>query len=292
MVEDGDSAQASFSADGHRLVYVSGQRTLHKLPQVYVKDLRVGQERRITFQAGTLTHPRFHPRGDQIIYSSTTDEDTEYPAFLRDGGAASKLPAWLRQPAEIYLHGLNTFDIERLNTHAGFDGEARFIRGGRSITWTQVTRDRSAIQQNNRATHQTVTVKNLGNNPVDYVLANDLVTAAWLSFDDSFATSHLMIRRAGKVTEVGAERSTQKMDLNFSEDSRWLLWAELDPVTQGYSLFGLDVATGCARELKFASPGRRRDPALSPDRLGLVYTWLGPDKARVMRTKFDPGTCP
>jgi len=292
LVEEGESAQPSLSADGTKLVYVSGKRPLHNSPQVYVKDLRTGAERRVTFQNGIVSHPRFGPRGDQIVYSSTTDEDKEYPAFLRESGASGVLPTWLRQPTEVYVHGLNSFDIERVTTHAGYDSAAKFIRNGRSLSWTQVTRDRAAIISSNRTTHQTIELKGLDSNPTDFHLANDLTTAAWVSYDEMYAHARLMLRHAGKVTEVAADHATLKLDPSFSNDSRWLLWSEFDANTQTYTIHALDVVTKCAGAVAFEAAGSRRDPVLTPDGGTLIYTWLGFDKPRVARAKFMPKACP
>ena len=292
VVDEGDSSQPSLSADGKRLLFVSGKRPAHNSPQVYVRDLNQRLDRRITFQNGNVARPRFHPRENVIVYSSSTDEDKEYPAFLREDAAGGVLPAWLRAGAEVYVHGLDTFDIKRLVTHAGFDGDARFAAGGRALTWTQVSGGVAKSIYYQRASGVATPIKRIGDNATQFTLAPDQRTAAWIAYDTKFDHARLMLRRNDALTEIAPEHATAKTDPEFSPDGAWLTWAEFDPARRAHACFVHRVGTTCVREVPFASAGDRRHPVISPDLGTYYFTAIGSDKSRVVSTRFDRTLCP
>ena len=79
----GQNKQARFSPEGRFILYISKDRENHKHSQVYEMDLDSREERRVTFQDGDNRDPSYHPKGQQIIYSSSTDELKENPPFIR-----------------------------------------------------------------------------------------------------------------------------------------------------------------------------------------------------------------
>ena len=203
LVETGDSAQASYSPRGDQLVFVSGKRPGHAHQQVYVRESN-GVERRLTFSNGAVQHPSFHPREALIVYASSTDELKEYSPLLKVGDKpeTSRRPASLSAPLDIYVHGLNSYEIDRLTVHEGFDGLARFADDGRAVTWTQSVGDRTRVQSISRANRATRVLQGLGLNPTDYVIAPDLTASAWIEYDADFGAPKLRLRRDKQTREI------------------------------------------------------------------------------------------
>jgi Tol biopolymer transport system component len=301
LVDSGSSSQPSFSPKGDRLLFVSAQRPSHVQAQVYEKDLQTGQETRITFQNGDVSHPHYHPKEAFILYSSSTDELKENPPLLRPSTAASKLPARYQEPSEIYLHSLNGLEITRLTDTPGFDGEARFSADGKLITWTRARNDKTEILQMHRSSRATKTLAKLGTNPAHYAVSPDGKWQAWIDWDASFGVAKLKIQKGkAEPVEIMPDLIVSKGDTEFSPDSKWLFWAQFNPATTTIQLWSYELETGCARKLTDNTDGDRRHPALSPDMKRLVYsattkpTARKPNvQSRILQVGFAPpgGPC-
>jgi Tol biopolymer transport system component len=302
LVTSGLSSQGVFSPDGEHFLFVSSNRASHKQAQIYEKDLNSGAEKRITFQNGSNSHPRYSPIEQKIIYASSTDELKESPPMLNPVAVVSKLPAPYQEPMEVYVHSLAGFEIIRVTNHVGFDGEPRFSNNGHEVVWTQVQNQRTKIYSLNLLQRNpksetfppAKTVTDLGKNPTQYVIAANSKMTAWVDWDETFGVARLMFRRGNaQPVELASENIVVKTDVSFSTDSNWLVWVQIDPKKEVFELWIADTATLCARAYKIDGPGERRDPSISPDLRWLTYTLITKDKSRIARTAFQPpkGEC-
>lgn len=273
---------------------MSAKRPAHVQSQVYERDLKTGAERRITFQNGSNFHPRFHPKEKWIIYASSTDELKENPPLLNlDSTPPNKLPSPYAEPVEIYLHSLSGLEIRRVTSRKGFDGEAHFSSNGKNLTWTRVINEHTQIMSLPQGSPNARTINNLGENPTNYVVSDDGKSTVWIEWDASFGVSRLRLKRGKLTSEIASETIVTKSDPAFTPDSRWLIWAQKEPQTNLYGLWGYELATGCLHHFLFSSEGDRRDPVVSPDMKTLVYTLVSRGKSRIMQVPFAPrsGAC-
>lgn len=302
LVTQGTSSQGVFSPDGERFLFVSSGRPSHKQAQIYEKDLNSGAEKRITFQNGSNSHPRYSPVEHKIVYASSTDELKESPPLLNPVALVSKLPAPYQEPTEIYVHNLADFEIIRVTNHVGFDGEPRFSNNGREVVWTQAQNQRTKVYSVSLLTRHPKSeafppaklVTDIGKNPTQYVISPNSKMTAWVDWDETFGVARLMFRRGNaEPTELASDSIVVKTDLTFSADSNWLMWAQMDPKRDVYDLWIADTATLCAQIYKIDGPGERRDPAMSPDMRWLTYTLSSKERSRIARTAFQPpkGNC-
>ena len=90
----------SFSADGSRMVFVSDRKGN---PQIFLKDMATGKERRLTFEGKYNTSPSISPDGKLVVFSRRTkqghrifvmDIDTGRERQISYGPGADEEPAF------------------------------------------------------------------------------------------------------------------------------------------------------------------------------------------------------
>ncbi len=73
----------SFSRDGKRMAFVSDRQGS---PQVYLKDLETGKERRLTFEGKYNTSPSLSPDGRRVVFSRLTPDGHRVMVMEVDSG--------------------------------------------------------------------------------------------------------------------------------------------------------------------------------------------------------------
>lgn len=297
LIDEGASSQPSFSPAGDRLLFVSAQRVGHTHPQVYERDLGPGLERRITFQSGATFAPRYHPRDKLILYSSSTDELKEAPPLLQPPQDPGQLPSAFAEPVEIYTHSLDELEITRVTTRPGFDGQARFAQDGRSVTWTTATRSQLTVVSLPYPTPAGARPRPLTGVPENsssYTRSPNGKAASWIEWDKTFAISRLRLRRGQETVDVAGDLIVTKTDNEFTPDSKFLLWAQMDPQTNLHGIWAFDLESGCLEHFLFPSEGDRRHPTVSPDMKLLTYTLVSRGRSRIAQVPFKQrsGPCP
>ena len=110
------------------------------------------KEKRLTFHNGENRHPSYHPEGQKIVYSSSTDELKESPQFVKEalGKLKRNSGLWDRKVAsfqrtykdsefhEIYSSHRDGSHIQRLTHSPNFDGGARYHPTGRFLIFSTV----------------------------------------------------------------------------------------------------------------------------------------------------------
>lgn len=289
LVDTGFSAQGVFSPDGSRLLFVSKERKSHAHYQVYEKDLRTGDENRITFQNGDTYFPRYHGKEPWILYSSSTDELKENPPLLQENKGPQNIPERFQLPVEVYMHSLKDYQIVRVTDRLGFDGEAQFTPNGDSLIWTRAKDLRSEVVTMKRHAKTPQVIKGLGPNPSQLNTSKDGKWRAWIDADETFGVARLKIQNGKKpAVELAADQIVPKTDLFFSPDSKFLLWSQLDMKEGVYQIWAADLETACAQKLSTngKDEGDRRYPSLSPDMKVLIYTAVAKKRSRIMQLSW------
>ncbi len=293
LVSQGLSSQAAFSPKGDRLIFVSAKRPGHTQAQVYEKDLSTGEETRITFQNGDVSHPVYHPKENYILYSSSTDELKENPPLLRSSSAHSILPLALQEPVELYLHELHGLEIRRLTESSGFDGDASFSPDGKTIYFTHAQEKKIETLALRGGSKQAQVVQKLGANSSSYRVSPDGKWQAWIEWDAAFESTNCVYNKAKKdAIELTPDAVVTKTDVEFSPDSKWLFWSQWDTVTSTFHLWSFEMEKACARKVLGDKDLDRRHPMLSPDLQRLVYTAGSKVQSRIMQVGFTAPSGP
>lgn len=142
ITSNGENAQAYFSADAKRILYLSKKRPEHQQSQVYELTLSNLKERRLTFHDGEDVDANYSADQNYIYYSSTTDEikeEHEAIAYVMKTYAPqllkkkSQIEGLDFRPYEIYLSKLDGSQINRLTKSSGYDAEASMNKKGTKI---------------------------------------------------------------------------------------------------------------------------------------------------------------
>ena len=129
----GSNSEARFSPDGSALLFISQGRPSHKNAQIYHYDIKTRLEHRVSYHAGDDRQPSYSPNGQEILYSSNTDEVKEEPAAI-DHLMRSYFPEGRKdkdgdpyaEASDLYLQTPNGRTVERLTNAAGYDGDGDF----------------------------------------------------------------------------------------------------------------------------------------------------------------------
>ena len=101
----------SWSPDGQSLAYVSFE---DRLPSVYVQELKTGERRRVSAQAGVNQAPAWSPDGKKLALTLST----------RDGNL------------DIYVLDLASQALTRITDDPGIDTEPQWSKDGQSLYFT------------------------------------------------------------------------------------------------------------------------------------------------------------
>ncbi len=279
--ELGESEQPQFSPDGQRLLFISRNRPQHRNSQVYEYNFQSQRQRRLTFQDGDLTSPSYHPRKDQLLYSSTTDEIKEDPAYLKQ--TLSRLAArtdpepktpeepilthpWSHQPFEIYISGFRGENIQRLTHSPGFDAHADMhplkdefvfssLRSGVLQVYRQELGQRRAQPLRPSPDHHQL-------EPRHSPSGEQLL---FVEMSKDMKSSQIFLQKEpGAEFEPLTEGPFIHWNPGFSPDGRKVLFSSNRGDGRTFEIYSLEIATGCLKRLTY-SRDNQTHPHWSPD---------------------------
>lgn len=103
-----------FSPDGSQVVF-RADRDQRDLLQIYIIDVRSGEEKQLTNNNAVNWAPYWHPDGDKIAFTTSLHGHDRY---------------------EIYLLDIASGVLVRITDHPGFDGLPVFSHDGKKLLWT------------------------------------------------------------------------------------------------------------------------------------------------------------
>lgn len=241
----GDNQDATFSADGTRILYSSRNRSDHKNAQIYELDLETMREKRITYSDGDSLNPVYLENSVTLAYSSTTDEIKEHPALFSSQPKNEK-------GFEVYESDLQGHQILRLTKQVG---------------------DQMDLSISPLETHTLYYISRMNQNSAIYKMNLKTKTSSQV-----FAANKKMIRKPligkkGQFFWIEGQSSVGKQNFPFYkiEDISWwdfvknqiLITAESKPNQWGLFIYNLDgncLQTVFDSKLKLAaaSPGKEK----------------------------------
>lgn len=134
LTDGGENAEAYWSGDGTRLIFQS-TRDGTPCDQMYVRDLRTGETRRVSGGTGRTTCGYFYDRDRRVLYASTHLGGAACPP-VPDFSHGYTWPIYASY--DIFTATPDGGDLRRLTDTPGYDAEATVSVDGRRIVFTSV----------------------------------------------------------------------------------------------------------------------------------------------------------
>jgi Tol biopolymer transport system component len=265
LTSEGESYQPVLSAEGNEILFLSSRPETHGQPQVYLYNLELLNERRVTYQDGQCDSPVFVKKSGNIVYASTTDEIKERPALLQKNASAEF-------PSELYLSDINGSSIRRLTRHPGFDGNpVDRPDKANSIYFSQEHQGVKRILQINLVSTQSIPILQKKDVSVeDFRPSPNGMKWIWReSKKDSADSSVWIAEKSLAKAQAVAWPSGRYQDFSWIDDNRLLLSAKLTK-EKYFHLLSYDLEKKCLREV-LADKSDLSSPQLTPNQKSLIF---------------------
>lgn len=299
ITHQGSNSQALF-VDDHSILFVSWGRKHHKDPQIYFKDLTTGKEKRITYQRGNILNGVWLSKDHKIIYSSTTDEDKEFPLALKD--QIPRFPSSVDShfffhinfaPSEIYQSPIDGDSIERLTHHEGFDGFPAFLEKQNKLYFSRYSDGKIQIFSKDlkNKKKKARSVARTHGHDLGLKVAPGQKKWAWYRFSPDFKSSQIMTSGIDfKQPQFVTLDSGIHWSPTWHPNGKSLIFSAKRAPASHYDLYEVEVASGCERKLTSLA-GDEYFPAVSPKGDKLVFTTTVSGSEQIHQTAYPTTPC-
>lgn len=150
----GSNYAADWSPSGDRIVYTSSK---HGNAEIYARDMKTGQEKRLTFNPAIDTSPCWSPSGREIAFTSQRGGTPQIYVMDAEGGSVRRItlegsyhdsPAWspdgmrlafvsrIESRFDIYVYNLKSNEISKLTENAGRNENPAWSPDGRHLAFS------------------------------------------------------------------------------------------------------------------------------------------------------------
>jgi len=138
--EGARSGEGYFSQSGHKLVYQSENHTGNPFYQIYLLDLRSGENKIVSTGVGKTTCAWIHPNEKRVLFSSThldVNATVKQVAELkeRESGKARKYSWDYDRHYDLFTVDTDSAKSTRLTTADGYDAEGSYSPSGDKIVF-------------------------------------------------------------------------------------------------------------------------------------------------------------
>ncbi len=244
-------------------------------PQIYERNLSTGRERRVTFQDGDTSSPRYATKGRAFFYASTTDEVKENPVFLQRSIQSEPVRSEteLMLPTDIYSSELNGDRIQRLTDVRGFDGDLAI----------HPKTDQIYFASNRLGRLQIFTMPSGGGTPrlvsVDKTrsesqpaISPDGKLMAWVQYGDDMKSSQIVVgNMKGEVLNTLTSGDFLNVSPSWAPNSDDILFSANRTGPNVFEIFMIKKDGSCLRRIT-TDQVRNSRPSLSPDGTKILFT--------------------
>ena len=307
----GKNKQARFSPDGRFILYISRDRRGHKNSQVYEMSLLSGEERRVTFQDGENRDPSYHPKGDRVIYASSTDElkeeeewffkerEKEKPMEVSRGIAS--LSGDRSFPYELYISQRDGRHIKRLTKSPDLDAKAVYHPSGDFLLFSTRRRGKvDVFKMNSRGGKpklwSAIKEGEYWNDELNF--SKDGGRLAWVRHSKSSGISHIYIAQSntrkktlGELKQLTTQAAQHRSPVWYP-DNQHIIFSSNRASPDNFELYVMKQDGSCIHRLTY-DLGDDLDPAVSPDGKKIVFTKYRPEGEQIYIMDFKvPKNCP
>lgn len=272
VTQSGENFDPSFSPDGKKLVFISKNRPHHSYGQVYEIDLEEQKEQRLTFQGAENYNPMYVRGGDWLLYSSATDESKERPILLHSKKKDSfPGPERYKDPSDLYLHNLKDFEVVRLTSHAGFDGDPFWFEKSERVVFTR--RKGSSLYLFSVDVRRPKVIRPFSKAPglSNWQASQDATSQVWIDWNKDYASSALRVKWPSGYVTLLPDFDRIKKHPVFIEDMNLILFAMNHPDENKFNIFSVKLDGTCLTQWTNNSFNDLH-PTLSPDKKYLAFS--------------------
>ena len=271
ITQFGENSSPRFSPDGKKMVYVSRARSQHAYGQIYEMDLTAHKEQRITFQGAENDNPIYVRDGKWLLYSSATDETKERPTLLssREEGAF-KGPVRYRAPMDLYLHNLNQFEVSRLTSSPGFDGDPFWFNKNELVIFTRRKDSTLYLFSLHAGRPKIIRPFSKSTRLAQWSASQDGQSQVWVEWAPDFATSELKVKWPSGYVTLLSDFDRVKKDPYFVEDLNVILFSMNHPEPNKFNVFSINLDGTCLTQWT-NNLFNNEQPTLSPDLKSLAF---------------------
>jgi Tol biopolymer transport system component len=280
----GNNDRAVYSYDGASIFFIASQRSGHDQPQAYQYFFANQRERRLTFQDGEIESiiPGF--KGNEIIYSSSTDEIKESPDFILKSMQKTQTASFdffgkSLPRTEIYESDINGDKITRLTRSPGYDGDLgvrrnknEFVfvssRAGNLDIYTMVKGTPIKVNATKDAEFDPA-VSEKGE--LAFVRGTPMAPPAPTPTPIPTLSSQIFVAElaSGKVKAVTSEAAIH-LSPSWHPKLPWIVFTMNYPDPKNYEIYWMRKDGKCLERLTYSAENEW-NPSFSPDGLSLIF---------------------
>ncbi len=276
----GKNRQPQF-INNDQFVYVSRHRRQHKNDQIYLKKISDGSEQRITHQSGMVATGHFILKDDTLLYTSTTDEDKEFPLALKE--TIQRFPSSVKNdffmhaeflPQEIYKSAVDGGDVVRLTEKMGFDGFPAYNPQNRMLYYSSFNNGQIILLAKPLADHQGQGVRLLKTSGHDWgiQLSPQNKKFTWSRFSPDFKSSQILVAGLDfKNPQFVTLDSGIQWSPVWHPSGQSIIYSARAQARSDFDLFEIKVNGECQRQLT-SYEGDEFFPTISPDGEKILFT--------------------
>lgn len=272
ITQFGDNKEPRFSPDSQKVIFVSQSRPHHSYGQIYEIDLSTQKEQRITFQGAENFNPVYVRNGKWIIYSSATDETKEHPPLLTGKKEDPFVgPERYKNPADLYLHNLNEFEVVRLTAQEGFDGDPFWFEKNEKVIFTRKKGESLYLFSVSAKHPKAIRPFSQGDELSEWQSSQDGVSQVWVEWEKDYSKNSLRAKWPSGYVTLLPDFDRIKKDVFFVPELNIILFAMNHPDPKQFNVFSVNLDGTCLTQWT-NSPSNNIDPTLSPDHSQLAFS--------------------
>lgn len=280
----GENHSGNFSNAGTHIAYVRFADPQHMNSQIYVMDLVTDaaqpKSTRVTFSDGSVATPLFFEGTEGLLYSSTTDEDKEYPDLEKLTGQSQTTELEREKQIlmhtrsygfEVYARSLAKNQIRRLKRNKGLDWvESQELNPARLLITTHTENNTTVLLTDDSGrTLNTLTQFNGLHWPSPRWSQQKQL--AWLAPSEDNKTQIYVGDRLGKKPTVLHTFNGVVRDLSWHPDGQSLVFSGRLQDHSHYDIFRYHSETSCLERLTYDTQDDIA-PTFRPGQEALLFT--------------------
>lgn len=272
VTQFGENFEPDFSPNSQKMIYVSRARPHHSYGQIYEVNLDTQKEQRLTFQGAENDNPQYVRGGNWLLYSSATDETKEHPTLLANKEENSfPGPKRYQGPADLYLHNLNEFEVIRLTSHPGFDGDPFWFDKRERVVFTR--RKGDGLFLFSVDVRRPKIIRPLFKNPrlSNWQASQNGQSQVWIEWSLDYKKSDLKVKWPSGYVTLLPDFDRIKKDPFFIEDLNLILFSMNHPDLNHFNIFSVHLDGTCLTQWT-NNPFNDIQPTLSPDHSQMAFS--------------------